>query len=169
MGTTVSILIILNNDYIVTHVGDSRIYHMLNPYEIKQLTEDHSWVQLQVSQGLLTPEEARNHPRKNVLLQCLGIEDEIKPYQLQGECHNHDLFLLCTDGFYSLFTNNEILSLLVHLLEKYNSLQQITDHLIELAITYRATDNITVLLVRANLPARAVKGWKHRIRNIFKR
>jgi PPM family protein phosphatase len=115
---------------------------------LTQLTEDHSWVELQLKNGLITEAEAQSHPQRNVLLQCLGIKNQVKPYITEGSYKVNDLFLLCSDGFYTLFTKEEIERLLQSLHDKYEDLQQISDHLVELANQRGAKDNVTVALLR---------------------
>ncbi|MUK87043.1 hypothetical protein GMD78_01325 [Ornithinibacillus sp. L9] len=175
MGTTVTLLVMYMGHYGVIHIGDSRVYQMkglnqeLVPYlqqvsedmlyhqqtqilemepELLQLTEDHSWVEKQVKKGNLSREEARNHPKRNVLLQCLGIEKQIEPYTKTGKYHTDDIFLLCSDGFYSLFPNEEIKNMLLSLEKEYGNLQSICDYLINFSNFSNAHDNITLMLVR---------------------
>ncbi|MFD2046153.1 PP2C family protein-serine/threonine phosphatase [Ornithinibacillus salinisoli] len=175
MGTTLTLLILYMGEYGIIHIGDSRVYLMnglnqgLEQYfqqlpkdmlyhqqteileiepELFQLTEDHSWVEKQVLEGKLSKEEARNHPKRNVLLQCLGIEKEISPYITVGKYQSNDMFLLCSDGFYSLFSNKEIKHMLLNLEKEYGNLQAICDYLINFSNFSNAHDNITLMLVR---------------------
>lgn len=112
------------------------------------LTEDHSWVEKQVKEEKLTKEQARNHPKRNVLTQCLGIEKTIKPYVQSGKYQSSDLFLVCSDGFHSLFSNDEIKNMLVNLEKEYGNLQAMCDYLINFSNFSEAHDNITLLLIR---------------------
>ncbi|QQZ10438.1 PP2C family protein-serine/threonine phosphatase [Heyndrickxia vini] len=116
--------------------------------EIVQLTEDHSWVEQQVKKGKLTKEEARNHRKRNVLTQCLGIENGINPWGQMGTYQSSDLFLLCTDGFYSMFSNDEIADTILGLEKEYTDLQTLADYLVNLANYTGTKDNITVILLR---------------------
>ncbi|MCL7748019.1 PP2C family protein-serine/threonine phosphatase [Halalkalibacter alkaliphilus] len=190
LGTTVSVLFLYQNRYLICHIGDSRIYRfdedlprvcsdnnstyplesdtvpLGETSELVQLTEDHSWVEQQVKLGLLTKEQAASHPRRNVLLQCLGIENEVEPFIKEGSYKANDLFLLCSDGFYTLFSNEAIVTLLTHSEQKYNDLQQVSDHLVDLSNREGATDNVTVLLIRP-LESNVKKGWKSMWRNLF--
>ncbi|WP_042148740.1 PP2C family serine/threonine-protein phosphatase [Paucisalibacillus sp. EB02] len=174
MGTTLSLLVLYNGNYGIVHVGDSRVYQMKDlsqrieefvqqipqhlfheqteilerEPELHQLTEDHSWVEKQVREGKLTREEARNHPKRNVLLQCLGIGEEIHPYSTLGSYRTDDVFLLCSDGFYSLFSNEEIKNMILNLEKEYGNYQAVCDYLINFSNFSHAHDNVTLMLVR---------------------
>ena len=91
MGCTADILMLYNDRYVIGHVGDSRVY-LLRHGALSQLTSDHSLVQLQVDKGLLTPQEAKKHPRKNIILKALGTDASVSPDILEGETFDHDLF-----------------------------------------------------------------------------
>ena len=181
MGTTVSLLVLYKGEYVVIHVGDSRIYQMkdwhyglqqyfhnthgANPEsfpildeqnteilesdpKLLKLTEDHSWVEKQVRDRKLTVEQARNHPKRNVLTQCLGIEETVKPFLQSGKYQSSDLFLVCSDGFHTLFSNDEIKNMLTDLEKEYANLQTICDYLINFSNFSEANDNITLMLIR---------------------
>lgn len=175
MGTTASLLIMYHNAYVVIHVGDSRIYRLKgwnydNPYslmdafiqesndqntvlleqdpELIQLTEDHSWVETQIRQGKLSKEAARNHPKRNVLVQCLGIKKEVDPFVQTGHYLPSDLFVLCSDGFHSLFSDHDIKNMLLGLDKEYGDLQSICEYLINFSNFSEAHDNVTLMLIR---------------------
>ncbi|KMK78253.1 PP2C family protein-serine/threonine phosphatase [Alkalihalobacillus pseudalcaliphilus] len=176
LGTTLSLVVMHAGHYQLYHVGDSRIYqikgsqgfqrfihqqqvngHDLTPQDTEELegememallTEDHSWVEQQVKKGKLTREQARNHQKRNMLTQCLGIEEGVDPFEQVGFYHSSDLFLLCSDGFYSMFSDEEIIRTLQGLEKEYTDLQMIADYLVKLANFSGTRDNITVLLVR---------------------
>lgn len=189
MGTTASLLAIYKGEYAVVHIGDSRIYQMaseghamqynlpsddqstevLEPsLELYQLSEDHSWVEDQVRKGKLTHEKARLHPRKNVLIQCLGIKENIEPYVKYGTYHPHDLFLACSDGFHVLFSNDEIKNMLVNLEKEYGNLQMICDYLINFSNFSAAYDNVTLMLVRNTYTVREPEKNDNSIWSFFK-
>ena len=148
MGCTADLLAIHENDYVIGHVGDSRIY-LLREGNLSQLTRDHSLVQLQVDNGTLTPEEARNHPRKNILLRVLGGstgrtggDDAASFDMLRGKALVHDLFLLCSDGLTDMMEDAEIREILV----SHKSVQHKVLKLIEKALEAGGRDNVTVVL-----------------------
>lgn len=116
--------------------------------EMTQLTEDHSWVEQEIRKGRLTKEEARQHRKRNVLTQCLGIEKGVDPWSQLGFYQPSDLFLLCSDGFYSMFSNEEISETILGLEKEYTDFQTLTDYLVKLAAYSGTRDNITVILLR---------------------
>jgi PPM family protein phosphatase len=154
MGCTADLLVIHGNDYVIGHVGDSRIY-LLREGNLRQLTKDHSLVQLQVDNGELTPEEARIHPRKNILLQVLGgstgrtegsfvnASDAAVSFDLlRGKALDHDIFLLCSDGLTDMLEDDEIREILL----SHKSVQHKVLKLIEKALAAGGRDNVTVVL-----------------------
>jgi PPM family protein phosphatase len=118
---------------------------------LTQLTEDHSFVEKEIKKGKLTRDEARLHPKRNVLTECLGVEADLDVYIADGPLKEGDVFLLCSDGFHSLFPHTTIRQLLLHKLDENKSYQTITDELVELANQQKqATDNISVMLITKN-------------------
>jgi PPM family protein phosphatase len=144
MGTTCTAAAILGTNLVYAHVGDSRLYLLRGP-DIFQLTRDHSYVNKMVEAGMLTPEEAQNHPQKNVLMMALGASKEIRadcpaePVPLEPG----DTLLMCTDGLSGLVSDAEFQ-------EAVNGkpLDQACKDLIELAKSRGGHDNITVQLLR---------------------
>ncbi len=97
MGTTLTAMLLLDGRYYISHIGDCRVYVMGNGME--QLTADQTYVAREVALGHMTPEQAENDARRNVLLQCIGTVNSVKPDFLQGDLYAGDSFLLCSDGF----------------------------------------------------------------------
>lgn len=98
LGTTVSaILIYGDGHYVISHVGDSRIYHIGT--KIKQLTQDQSLVADEVRQGKLSRRKAAKDSRNNILLECIGISQKVNPFFQKGKVR-YGAILLCTDGFW---------------------------------------------------------------------
>ena len=97
-GTTLSTIILWDYRYLIGHVGDSRIYEITK--SPKLLTRDHSWVAREVRLGRMTPEEAAEDSRQNVILKCIGIDQDVEPDMLEGTVREPTVFLLCTDGFW---------------------------------------------------------------------
>ncbi len=153
-GTTLSVLFLYGSSYLAVHVGDSRIYRVypasgdITDFCIEQLTEDQSWVASQMKKGLLSKEEARVHPKRNILLQCLGITPELNIFHKTGRFGEEDLFLLCSDGFFSMFSDNKIMFFLTQLTVNNYSLQKISEFLVKEAVNAGARDNITVMTFR---------------------
>ncbi|MGL5574557.1 MAG: PP2C family protein-serine/threonine phosphatase [Sarcina sp.] len=106
IGTTVSALLVLNEKYYLVHVGDSRIYKISG--NIMQITEDHSYVANEIKCGRMSLEEARCSNQNNLLLQCVGVKENIDIFSSCGERRSRDIFLVCSDGFYGTLTNRYI-------------------------------------------------------------
>lgn len=144
MGTTATALVLRNGKALSAHVGDSRIYLVRNE-QIYVMTQDHSEVMEMVKRGLISLEEARHHPDKNVILRALGSHPEVEvstwdaPFPIREE----DLFLLCSDGLYDLVEDEEIKKLVVAA-----DPQQACESLIALAKERGGHDNITVGIVK---------------------
>jgi serine/threonine protein phosphatase PrpC len=132
--------------YVIGHVGDSRVYLLRNT-GLSQLTRDHSWVQLQVDQGVLTPQEARIHPRKNILLRAVGTDESVSVDILEGEVLYHDIFLLCSDGLTDMVED----CVIQRILGSAAPLQPKANALIEAALIAGGSDNVTVVLCQAEM------------------
>jgi protein phosphatase len=142
MGTTTSALVIRGTEGWFAHVGDSRIY-MVRGDAIKQLTEDHSLVMTMVREGLLTAEEAENHPRRNVLQRSIGVGEEVE-IDVRGpiELQENDTFVLCSDGLHGLVKEDEIKDI------AKLPIQQAANDYVKLALERGAPDNVTVIVAR---------------------
>ena len=92
LGTTATGIIILNNQYFIFHVGDTRIYQINN--EITQITEDQTWINEVVKKNVISEEEANKDPRKNALLQCIGASKTVIPVFYYGETKPGDIYLI---------------------------------------------------------------------------
>jgi PPM family protein phosphatase len=143
MGTTVVVVIFPKEQQPwCAHVGDSRLYR-LRDNKLEQVTEDHTWVAQAVQAGILMPDQARLHPWRHVLAQCLGREDlnqiEIQPLDIQPE----DALLLCSDGLTEEVTDEVI----QRHLRTAESCDEATVLLVEEAKANGGQDNITVVLV----------------------
>ncbi len=146
MGTTTSALVIRGNQGWFAHVGDSRIY-LVRGDTITQLTEDHSLVATMVREGLLTTQEAENHPRRNVLQRSIGVGEEVE-IDIRGpiDVQENDVFILCSDGLHGLVKEEEMKQI------ARLPLQQAADEFVKLALERGAPDNVTVIVARV-LPA----------------
>lgn len=107
MGTTLSVMWRADRYMYIAHVGDSRIYR-LRENKLEQITEDHSLVGEFVRAGLITKEEARVHPRRNIITRALGTEGDNTPTLLAADYLPTDRFLLCTDGLTGMVSDDEI-------------------------------------------------------------
>lgn len=111
MGTTIVAVLVIGSTAYFTHAGDSRAYSYSNGV-LQQITRDHSIVQSMIENGKLTQEEARFHPRKNVITKALGVEEAITPeFNVYDLCEN-DCILICTDGLTNFVDNEAIVSVI---------------------------------------------------------
>lgn len=142
VGTTVAILLIKNGIYYCLWVGDSRIYIYRNN-ELVQKTRDHSQVMEMVDQGILTEDNAEQHPMANVITRAVGVEygleiDEISDYICSG-----DKFLLCSDGLTKELKHTQISDCL-----RANEINDSVLALMHSALVKGASDNVTCLMVK---------------------
>jgi len=110
MGTTMTVALLEDSRVRIGHVGDSRAY-LIRDGELSQLTDDHSLVGELVRSGKLAPEEADTHPQRSVITRVLGTDPEVDVDTITIETRSGDLFLLCSDGLYSMVGNDRILEL----------------------------------------------------------
>ena len=139
MGCTIVVMVVQGSSLTVGHVGDSRGY-LIRSGRAQQLTRDHSWVAMQVAEGILTPEQAEHHPNRSLLMRALGrqptVEVEIGHHQLQAG----DVLLLCSDGLTGVVNDAEI----GEYASRYAPATA-ADQLVNLANQRGAPDNVTVL------------------------
>lgn len=140
MGTTVVVSIVSGNNAVIAHVGDSRAY--IADENLVQITKDHSIVQDLIESGKITPEDAKIHPRKNVITRALGVEENIIVDTTTVPLENNAVLLLCTDGLTGYAEEKDIFNIL-----KTVSQESAPQALIDLAIAGGGGDNITVALV----------------------
>jgi len=144
MGTTCVLALYTHGRVYYAHVGDSRLY-LYRDRQLVQKTQDHSYVQFLISQGLLTPEEAQFHPRRHVILRALGLssrpEPEVAPDPI--EVRSGDVLLLCSDGLSGMLADEEIGAILA----ESAPVEGRARRLIEAANAAGGHDNISVVLV----------------------
>lgn len=147
IGTTLVGLLLLEGKYYIINVGDSRVYALLD--QIHQLTRDHSLVQKLIDLGQLSLEQARMHPLRNVLLQCIGASEAVMPDFYEGILHPGTLFLLCSDGFRHVISEEEIYAQLLpgSLLDEETMKKRLI-WLTELEKSRREVDNISAVVVK---------------------
>lgn len=147
MGTTLSAVLIAGDQYVLAHVGDSRIYLLSD--HIKQLTKDHTVVAHEVEQQRLTLEEARVDKRQNILLQCIGATGSVAPEFVIGSLNEGEEILLCSDGFRHEVREEEMFGVLApNLLGSERVMKKALVDLVELNKTRGEKDNITALLLK---------------------
>lgn len=142
MGTTLVAALISGRTATVINVGDSRCYHITHN-GIRQITVDHSMVQLMVDRGELTAEEARTYPGRNYITRAVGTEPVVESDVFQTRLERGDAMLLSSDGLHNEVTEQEILFEVVHGVNHDNCCQR----LLKIANMRGAPDNVTSVLV----------------------
>ncbi|WP_019506911.1 Stp1/IreP family PP2C-type Ser/Thr phosphatase [Pleurocapsa sp. PCC 7319] len=142
MGTTVVVLIFREDKPWCAHVGDSRLYR-LRSSQLEQITEDHTWVGMALKAGEINPEQAKFHPWRHVLSQCLGRQDLQRIDIQEFEVQPGDRLLICSDGLTEEVPDEKIQAVLTSL----ESCQATAQELIDTAKAAGGSDNITVVIV----------------------
>ena len=143
MGTTTVVMVAVDSQLHVAHVGDSRAY-LKDRSGVRQLTMDHSYVQDLVNFGQITKEQARTHPRRNIITRVLGVHDVVTVDYAVWDFSGGDVALACTDGLTS-YVDEE-------LLEEYmdrhgHNGEALVNALVAYAVENGGADNITVAVV----------------------
>lgn len=144
MATTIVALHLKGNVATIGHVGDSRLYRLSPDGHLHRETQDHSIVEEEVRAGRMTPEQAANHPSKNVISRALGAEEVVDVDMKTMEVEDGTEFVVCTDGITRHVSDNEIR----HLLILNDDLDSVCNQLKEICFERGAEDNLTVVLVR---------------------
>ena len=141
MGTTMEICLIIEDRLYIGHIGDSRIYRIRRGV-MQKLTEDHSYVQELVNEGTITPTEAENHPKKNMLMKALGCTPFVEPDVMERSICSGDIIEMNTDGLTNMVPIKEVQEIVTQ--ESDN----IVSDLIEKANEAGGVDNITVVIIK---------------------
>lgn len=141
MGTTLSLIKILDDHLYFANIGDSRIY-CLKGKDLIQLTIDDSYVNYLLEVGAITSDQAKDHPKKNVLLKALGTTDDIEVFVQEVQWEEDDLYLLCSDGLTNMLEEEEIQEII-----SSNEAEKAVDLLINQALDRGGKDNITVIVL----------------------
>lgn len=142
MGTTIEAVAVIDEQFILAHVGDSRIY-LLRDQEFIQLTEDHSLVNALVKSGEITPEMAVNHPRKNVVTRSIGMPGMVEVDVASHFLRVDDYLMICSDGLTNMLSDGEI----SQIVEESPTISYALEQLIQQANERGGLDNITALLL----------------------
>jgi protein phosphatase len=143
MGTTFSAMIIADMKAFIAHVGDSRVY-LIRKNKIKKITTDHSFVEKLVEEGRISPEEAREHPQKNVLYMSLGARENFSPEILNAIIlEDGDALIMCSDGLSNMVTDENLMEIVM---DDYP--EDAANALVKLANINGGADNITMQIVR---------------------
>lgn len=141
MGTTLSVLWMSDNFVYIGHVGDSRVY-LLRDGEFKQMTLDHSLVEQMVREGVLTEEEAQNHPMRNIITRAIGTDESVEVDVVVEERRKGDLWLACSDGLHGLVDDRQMRDAL-----RQYAPEKAADVLLKAALDAGGRDNVTLVIV----------------------
>jgi len=144
MATTVAAVLVDGDCGNIGHVGDSRVY-LVRDGQITQLTSDHSWVNEQIQSGVISPDQARTHPLRNVVTRALGGKPDLQVDMQQHKAQAGDILLLCSDGLTTMIPDDEIARLMR---EAGGDVDKAAQSLVSSANAKGGEDNITVLLIR---------------------
>jgi protein phosphatase len=144
MATTVAAVLVDGDVANLAHVGDSRIY-VWSEGEIQLLTRDHSWVNEQIENGAISPEQARSHPLRNVVTRALGGRPDLVVDIQSRRMETGDMLLLCSDGLTTMVPDEEIARVLG---ESKGDVSDAVKMLVGLANERGGEDNITVVLLK---------------------
>ena len=141
MGTTLSVLWMSDNFVYIGHVGDSRVY-LQRDGEFKQMTLDHSLVEQLVREGVLTEEEAQNHPMRNIITRAIGTDESVEVDVVVEERRKGDLWLACSDGLHGLVDDRQMRDAL-----RQYAPEKAADVLLKAALDAGGRDNVTLVIV----------------------
>lgn len=142
MGTTLIAALIDDVNCMISHVGDSRVYHFTD--DVGELvTRDHSYVNILVDSGEISEEEAQHHPKKNFILKALGTEASIEPDYYTISLKKDSYLLICSDGLSNKITLHEMAALITLPL----SIEAKGKKLVQLANDFGGEDNISLILL----------------------
>lgn len=141
MGCTAELLAFSDKGFVLGHIGDSRTYRLRNG-QLQQLTQDHTLVQQQVDDGLISRDKAKNHPLRNVILRAVGLNEQLALDLIRGKIISGDLFLLCSDGLTDMIQDDQIQEILCCDMDIHGKV----DKLIETAKAAGGDDNVTIVM-----------------------
>lgn len=141
MGTTLEICIIYKEKMFIGHVGDSRVYRLRQGI-IRKLTKDDSYVQKLVEDGTITKEEAKNHPKKNMLVKALGCETDLDVNVFYKKFLPDDIILICSDGLTNMVPEEQIYDIIS------SNINQSAENLIKEANNNGGLDNTTLIIIK---------------------
>lgn len=145
MGTTLTGVLILDGVGCLGHVGDSRAY-LQHAGVLRQLTRDHSLVNFLIDYGVMSSDQAEAMVNRNIILEALGVKEDVSVDTGALAVEGGDLLLLCTDGLTATLEHED----LAELVDQEPDLERLTAHLIEEANRRGGPDNITVLVCRVS-------------------
>ena len=144
MATTVAAVLVDGDTANLGHVGDSRVY-LVRDGKISQLTADHSWVNEQIQSGVISADQARSHPLRNVVTRALGGKPDLQVDMQVHKMREGDILLLCSDGLTTMLPDEEIARVMR---ESRADVPRLARSLVDSANARGGEDNITVLLLK---------------------
>lgn len=145
IGATLAALLVHEANFACSWCGDSRLY-LLRDGVLTQISRDHTEAQELLDSGAITPEQAENWPRKNVITRAIGVNEEADIDHVSGILRDRDSFLLCSDGLTGHLQDAEIMSIM-----RGQSSQAACEALLQETLQRGASDNVTVVIVRCAL------------------
>ncbi len=142
MGTTLSVVSLINESAVVTQVGDSRVYR-IRAGEIAQLSPEHTYIEEMVAAGLLSREAAENHPNRHAITRAIGTEAVVRPDVISFDSREGDIYIICSDGLTNHVTDDRILEICLTLSPSAACQKLVGD-----ALQDGGSDNCTVLVIR---------------------
>ena len=142
MGTTMVAALVVGDRAYILNIGDSRCY-LVRPEGITKVTRDHSVVEDLVARGQITPEQARQHPQKNLITRALGAESRLRADLFRQPMEPGDALLLCSDGLSNVVSDQELLYEVLH----GGPAEDCCRRLLDIALSRGAPDNVTSILV----------------------
>lgn len=148
MGTTATCMLFVDGEYLIVHVGDTRVYEIRS--SVNQLTHDQTFIQREIDNGNMTPEQAEKDKRRNLLLQCVGASSQIEPQVLIGKTKS-GTYMLCSDGFRHVISEDEILNVFrsVELIDR-SIMQAKADEMVNVVKQRKEKDNISVCVIKVS-------------------
>lgn len=145
MGSTIVALVLRGREFAVLWAGDSRAY-LFRDGQLIRLTRDHTQVEDMVERGLLSAEEASDHPMKHVLSRAVGVMETLEIDAIADEAQSKDMFLLCSDGLTGVVDEQTIAAILAE------GAGDAVDRLLQATLDGGAPDNVTIALVEVSEP-----------------
>lgn len=143
MGTTMVAALVIGTQAYILNIGDSRCY-LVQPDGITKVTRDHSVVEDLVARGQITPEQARQHPQKNLITRALGAESKLRADLFRQPMEPGDALLLCSDGLSNVVSDQELLYEVLH----GGPAEDCCRRLLDIALSRGAPDNVTAVLLQ---------------------
>lgn len=148
LGTTLTaFLFVEQSEALIAHVGDCRLYCFTDRAEL--LTEDQTVVTREIKNGKITPEQAEQDPRRNVLLQCIGDSPVVEPVMMRRQVLPGEVYLLCSDGFRHRVSDAEMMQAFSPaVLTDEETMQRQAKAMVDLNMSRQEGDNITIALLK---------------------